>query len=422
VESADWGPDGSTLLITHQVDGADRLEFPPGKLIYGNPGVIGHPRLSPRGDLIAFFEHPNWRGDDGSVVFVTLGGKRTVLSSGWNDLTGLAWSPSGDEIWFTGDRNNNAIGLFAVSLAGREREVEHIPGDLLLFDVTRDGRVLMGQEDWRGGMYGMGPGQTQERELSLFDFSITSDLSRDGKLVLFLELGEMGGAVSPSFLRSMDGGPAVRLSDSPCGALTHDAQRMVCSTPDGQLTEVPIKTGETRVLTHDKLQHGGPEWFSDEKRILFPGQEPGSGQRLYVQDTTGGEARAITPEGAGIFRLSPDETRVAVAMGTDSRIAIYPVSGTGNPQTIPGLEADEVPAAWSSDSRFLYCYRLGRVPASIFRVEVATGRRTEWKKLVPPDPIGVTLVAGILFSADMKSYAYSINRRLDNLYLVEGLK
>src|SRR5262249_33579418 len=181
-----------------------------------------------------------------------------------------------------------------------------------------------------------------------------------------------GGAVSPSFLRSIDGGPAVRLSDSPCGALTRDAQRMICTTPNGQLTEVPTKTGQTRVLTHDNLQHGSAQWFSDEKRIVFVGQEPGSGQRLYVQDITRGEARAISPEGAGVdFRLSPDETRVAVTMGTDFRIAIYPVNGGGGPQTIPGLDAGEVPVVWSSDSRFLYCYRPGIVPASIFQVEVA---------------------------------------------------
>src|SRR5579863_1664814 len=59
VESADWAPDGATLLITHQSGGRDRLEFPPGKLIDQVGGVIEHSRLSPRGDRIAFLEHPN---------------------------------------------------------------------------------------------------------------------------------------------------------------------------------------------------------------------------------------------------------------------------------------------------------------------------------------------------------------------------
>jgi Tol biopolymer transport system component len=421
-ESADWASDGSTLLITHQVGGIDQMEFPPGKLIYQDPGVIGHPRLSPRGDLIAFFEHPSRVSDDGSVAFVNLAGKKTVLSTGWADLTGLAWSPNGKEIWFTGDRNNSSLGVFAVTLDGHEREVERVPDDLILFDIARDGRVLMGREEWRGGLYALGPGQNQERDLSWFDFSIASDMSRDGKTVLFIELGEMGGALSPSFLRGTDGSPAVRLSDGFCAALSRDTQRVICTTPEGQLNEVPTKTGQVKVLTHDQIVHGPTQWFPDEKQILFLGQEPGHGPRIYVQDVSGGAPRAITPEGAGLnFRLSPDETRLAVTMGTDFKIAIYPVSG-GDPQSVAGVEAGEVPAAWSLDGRSLYCYRLGSVPVDVFQVDVATGRRTLWRRFTPPDPVGVTFLSNIYFSSDMKSYVYSFNRRLDVLYLVEGLR
>ena len=421
-ESASWASDGSTLLITHQVDGIDRLELPPGNLVYQDPGVIGHPRVSPRGDLIAFFEHPGRATDDGSVAFVNLAGKKTVLSAGWADLTGLAWSPSGEEIWFTGDRKNSSVGLFAVTLDGREREVERVPGDLILFDVARDGRVLLGREEWRGGIYALGPGQNQERDLSWFDFSIAADMSSDGKTVLFFELGEMGGALSPSFLRGTDGSPAVRLSDGLCAALSRDAQRVICTTPEGQLNEVPTKTGQVKALTHDQVNHGLPQWFPDEKQIVFLGQEPGRGPRVYVQDINGGAPRAVTPEGAGLnFRLSPDQTRVAVAMGTDFKITIYRVNG-GDPQLVEGAEPGEVPAAWSPDGRFLYCYRLGSVPVNIFQVDVATGRRALWRRFTPPDPVGVTFLSNVYFSSDMKSYVYSINRRLDVLYLVEGLR
>jgi eukaryotic-like serine/threonine-protein kinase len=421
-ENADWASDGSTLLITHQVGGVDRMELPPGKLIYEDPGVIGHPRLSPRGDLIAFFEHPGRASDDGSVAFVNLAGKKTILSAGWADLTGLAWSPSGEEIWFTGDRNNSSVGLFAVTLDGHERQVERVPGDLILFDIARDGRVLMGREEWRGGIYALGPGQNQERDLSWFDFSIAADMSRDGKTVLFFELGEMGGALSPSFLRGTDGSPAVRLSDGLCEAFSRDAQRVICTTPEGQLNEVPTKTGPVKALTHDQIAHGPTQWFPNEKQIAFLGQEPGRGPRIYVQDVNGGAPRAVTPEGAGLnFRLSPDETRLAVTMGTDFTIAIYSVSG-GDPQPVAGVEPGEVPAAWSPDGRFLYCYRLGSVPVEVFQIDVATGRRTLWRRFTPTDPIGVTFLSNIYFSSDMKSYVYSINRRLDVLYLVEGLR
>jgi WD40 repeat protein len=331
VENADWGLDGATLLLTHQVGGFDRMEFPPGKLIYQNPGIVGHPRFSPRGNLIAFFEHPGRASDDGSVAVVDLAGKKTILSTGWADLTGLAWSPGGDEIWFTGDRSNVSLGLFAVTLAGNERQVERVPGDLILYDIARDGRVLMGREEWRGGMYALAPGQDHERDLSWFDFSIAADISHDGKTVLFYELGEMGGAVSPSFLRGTDGTAAVRLSDGLCAAFSHDAQRVICTGSDGQLNEVPTKSGEIKPLTHDHLVHGQTQWFQDEKRMAFLGQAPGHGLRVYIQDLAGGEPRAITPEGVNLgFRLSPDGKQVAVAIGTDFKTAIYPLIGGGS--------------------------------------------------------------------------------------------
>jgi len=422
VENADWAPDGATLLITRQAGGNDRLEFPPGKLIYEKAGAIGHPRFSPNGDRIAFFDHPGRGTDNGSVAVVGLAGNKTVVSSGWADLTGLAWSARGDEIWFTGNRNSGSTALFAVTLAGSVREVTRIPGDLLLFDVGRDGRVLLGREDWRGGIYGLAPGESRERDLSWFDFSIASDISPDGKTLLFYEFGEAGGPVSASYLRRTDGSPAVRLSDGFCWSLSRDTQRVICSSPESQLNEVPTKSGEIKPLTHDHLIHFGAQWFPDEKRVLFLGQEDLShGPRAYVQDLTTGQTRAITPEGASnYYRLSPNGEQLAVAMGAEYRTLVYPVNG-GEPRPVPGLQASEVPVAWTPDNRFLYCYRLGETPANVFQVEVASGRRSPWKKLVPPDPVGITFLGSMFISSDGKSYVYSINRKLDVLYLVEGL-
>jgi hypothetical protein len=108
-------------------------------------------------------------------------------------------------------------------------------------------------------------------------------------------------------------------------------------------------------------------------------------------------------------------------MGADYKTVVYPIDG-GNPRPVPGLQPGEVPVAWSLDNRFLYCYRLGDLPVNIFRVELASGHRSPWKQVSPPDPIGITFLSGIYFSADLKSYVYSVQRRLDVLYVVEGLR
>lgn len=422
VESAEWAPDGMNLLVTRQSGGSDRMEFPPGRLIYENAGAMSHPRFSRQGDRIAFFDHPGHRSDSGSVAVVDLAGNKTILSTGWLDLTGLAWSPHDDEVWFTGTRDFSSAGLFAATLKGGIRQVTVVPGDLRLYDIGRNGRVLLGREDWLSGIYGLAPGESQERDLTWFDYSVASDLSSDGRSVLFWESGEGGGVNSPSFLRGTDGSPAVRLSDGTCWSFSHDAQRVICVTVDGQLNEVPTNAYEVKPLIHDQLVHATPHWLPGEKEVLFIGKEQGHGQRAYVQDVLRGKPKAVTPEGASLYySLSPDGAQLAIAMGADYTTLIYSTRG-GEPKSIPGLKPGEVPIAWSPDKRSLYCYRLGEVPTDIFRVEIATGRRSSWKNIVPRDPVGITFIPSIVMSSDLKSYVYSVDRRLDVLYLVDGLR
>jgi hypothetical protein len=69
-----------------------------------------------------------------------------------------------------------------------------------------------------------------------------------------------------------------------------------------------------------------------------------------------------------------------------------------------------------------YCFQIADLPVTVFRVEIATGKRTLWKKLEPSDPVGISVMGNIFFSADAKSYVYTFNRKLDVLYVVEGLR
>jgi len=58
----------------------------------------------------------------------------------------------------------------------------------------------------------------------------------------------------------------------------------------------------------------------------------------------------------------------------------------------------------------------------VTRVDVATGRREPWKQITPADPAGVVRIPSLQFSADGKSYAYSLGRQLSDLFVVDGLK
>jgi eukaryotic-like serine/threonine-protein kinase len=67
VRQADWSPDGSQLAIIREVGGRDRLEYPIGQVLREVSGYMTDVRVSPRGDRIAYFEHPRKWDDRGSV-------------------------------------------------------------------------------------------------------------------------------------------------------------------------------------------------------------------------------------------------------------------------------------------------------------------------------------------------------------------
>jgi len=144
--------------------------------------------------------------------------------------------------------------------------------------------------------------------------------------------------------------------------------------------------------------------------------------RLYVQNIASNKIEAISPEGTNglSFALSPDG-RLVAAVGPDGKGYFFPVASAES-QPIPGLLAGEAHVARSADGRSLYIYRGGELPAKVYLLEIATGRRTLWRQLMPPDPAGVEYIGPVLPAPDGKAYAYGYRRLLSDLYLVEGLK
>ena len=66
VASAAWSPDGANLAVVRAPRWRYRLEFPVGKVLYETTGYLSHPRVSPKGDAIAFLDHPIFGDDRGS--------------------------------------------------------------------------------------------------------------------------------------------------------------------------------------------------------------------------------------------------------------------------------------------------------------------------------------------------------------------
>ena len=422
VQWADWGPEGSHLAVVRSVAGKTRLEYPIGKVLYETAGWISHPRVSPKGDLVAFLDHPALGDDEGSVVVVDRSAKSSVLSTGWITAYGLAWWGQGEEVWFTATRVGVARSVWSVSLSGKERLLARTPGELTIQDASTDGRVLMTSDNGKVGIIGRPPGTDRDRDLSLLDWSLVRDISPDGKLILLSESGEGGGARHAVYVRRTDGSPAVHIGEGWAANFSPDGRWVAGMAPEGRrITLLPTKAGEPREIPMGELRIHMACWLPDGKRILLAANAPGEGVRLLVQGLDSEPPRSITPEGIGMgfFPVSPD-ARVVVAQGPDGLFFGFPVEG-GDPEFVPGLVADDRPIRFSPDGHSLFAYRRGELPAHVIRLDLGTGEKHPSQQLMPPDPAGVVEIVSVVLTPDVASYAFSYHRILSDLLLVEGL-
>lgn len=423
---ADWAPNGTDLAVVHVAGARMRLEYPIGNSLYETAGWIGTPRVSRNGDLVAFLDHP-LRGDDtGSLVLMDRAGKRKVLSGPWASVQGLAWSPDGKEIWFTASTASLVRPLRAVSLSGRSRLIAGSLGTL--HDLSPDGRALIGRDVIRTRLLGLPSGEARERDLSWLDATIAADLSLDGTTILFAEEGEGGGGGGVVYVRKMDGSPPVRLGEGYALALSPD-KKWALAAPINftELLLMPTGIGQAKKLERGAIEsYQSARFLPDSKRIVFAGKERGHQARLYIQDLDSGGPRPISPEGAGAAIrflgnvVSPDG-RFVTGSGPGQAYALYPLEG-GSPIPIPGMKEGEVPIQWTADRRSLFVYRPVQEVASVFLLDLSSGRRTPWKEIKPLDPAGSSMVLNVTIAPDGKSYVYSYGQMLSDLYLVEGLK
>jgi serine/threonine protein kinase len=421
---AAWSPDGQNLAVVRDFADHGRLEFPIGRVLYQTQrGKLGGPSFSPDGKSIAIFEET---ADQGEVIaLVDLAGKKRTLSSGWANIEagGMLWNAKTNEIWFSGrEASGGAFGLLAlhaVSPSGRLRLVARLPANLGINDVSPDGRVLVSVSDYPCSIVCLPPGSTKEVNLTWLDFSSLVDISEDGKTVLFDEMGSLGSA-GRVYLRRTDGSPAVRLGEGRGAAISQDGKWAIAipSTSD-RLVLLPTGPGVPKILSQDGLRYVGARFFPGGKQVLFAASASDRPARLYVQDTVGGPARPLTPEGFEIGPISPDG-RLVAAHGPDGTVALVPVGG-GPVRSVTDIARDERIIHWDGTGEALFLAKEG-APVRIDRFVLSTSRREHWKDIEPADPSNIVLGTSVALTPDGNSYAYSFARELSYLYVVDGLR
>ena len=417
VQDADWSPDGQNLAVVREVGARRRLEYPVGRVLYETGGWVSHVRVRRDGQEVAFLDHAN-RGDNQAAVKVVGpdGVARTVAPSASN---GLAWSASGDDLLFS-----NGSSLSASSLSGQSRTLFRVLGVTMLHDVSAAGRVLVGRTTAQREIVGRAPDEARDRSLSWLDWSFPTALSDDGRFVLFEEQN-IGNAYG-LFLRRTDGAPPVRLGDGRGLGLSPDGKWVLATLAvDGatELVLLPTGAGETRRVGRPAVVAQGAAFLPGGERVVISGHTPSAGGRLFTYDLATSALSPISPEGVTSYfaaMVSPDG-RQAFATGPDGKLTLYPIEG-GEPRVVPGTSKDDIAIRWTADGQALYVLSRPALPARVERVDVATGARQPWLELTPPDPAGVQSMGPVHLSADGKAYVYSYRRKLDQLFVVDGLR
>ena len=420
VGCADWSPDGQSLAFGAMTEKGVRLEYPQGTVLYETQGWIDKVRVSPDGNLVGFIDHPIRWDSLGSVMVTDRQGKRRVLAGPFSDIRGIAWSPSGKEIWFTASNVHLSSNLFAVDMEGHQRLVWASAGGVVLQDISSDGRVLFIRENRRRGIAGLFPGHVSETDLSWQDWSLITRISPDGKWIFFSEEGDGGGQKYSAYMRATDGSPAIRLGDGTPYGVSPDLKWVASIIPGQpqQLWLLPTRAGEPKNLSQPGFDYDFAVWFPDGKHLLVTGREPGKQTRSYLTTMDGGPLTAITPEGLQGF---PTEDGNEVVARQGDMLMFYPVSG-GQPRSVKAKIPNLAFPDSGSTGRYVIGAEKEEVPLVLYRYDTETGEKKFWKELVPADRAGVFVANVFDITPDARWYAYSYVRDLSDVYLVEGLK
>jgi hypothetical protein len=299
------------------------------------------------------------------------------------------------------------------------------PGSLTLQDVAPDGAALVSADDERLALASGTRNSKRVTDLSWHNWNIAKDLASDGQWVLFEDGSEAAGPHYSVAIRKLDGTPPIRLGDGAAGGLSPDGKWAISilnGNPD-QVTLLPVGPGQPRVIPTNGLErvmNGPARFLPDGQRIFVNAHEPGRGVRCYVLDLANGNRKPITPEGVACQIVSPDG-RSFVGVTASRAVSIYPMEG-GTPRPIPGLEPNFQLVRWSDDGSFLYGYPTGRVPAMVYKVDPATGKKTPVQELLAEAPPGVVNVAPLVMNGRATSFVYSYYQVSSVLYVISGLK
>jgi eukaryotic-like serine/threonine-protein kinase len=417
---ADWSPSGE-LTAVRVAGGNYRIERPLGRTVYETSGGdISALRVSPNGDDVAFIHHPAFYGP-GEVTVLDAHNTARVLTRTYANCEGLAWNPSGTEVWFTaGDLWRNT--LRAAPLKGSEYEVYRSPGAMRLEDVAADGTILFTLDDLRREIFLLGKSGTTQRNLSWGAWGTPVALSDDGQLLAFDDAAATAPETELILVRRADGSPPKILGEGRPFDLSADKKTVLALAKEG-LVLLPVGPGIPRKQPAPGLEVQEGRLFRDGKRLVVAARPTnGRERRVYLLEV-GSDAGPRSISETALSRwphlaLSPDERWVAAWDGEDVPV-VLPIAG-GTPIRLPELSPPVVPIGWSAGGD-LWLLKGFDPPAQLIRVDLGSHQIKESRSLSPADPTGVMLPFWLRITPDGSTVVYTTHRVRSRLFVMRGV-
>jgi hypothetical protein len=119
--------------------------------------------------------------------------------------------------------------------------------------------------------------------------------------------------------------------------------------------------------------------------------------------------------------FSPDGTRFVARCADSKEHCVYDTA-SGSAEPLERAAAEWVPVAWDQEDRVFFRDRSKMIPEVLWRVDMASGEPERVAEIGPRDRSGILGLTRLTVAQSGEAWAYSVMRRLSDLYVVSGLE
>ena len=421
VSDAVWLPDNRSIAAARFEGGSMQVELPLGNPIHrmGSDQTDIRLSLDETGEHLAFVDTSLGRVD---FCIAKTSGAVQRISKGWRVTGGILWL-SPDRLMLSGARRG-AAAVYAVDLHGAEESIYPTPIAWNLYDRSPGGRVLASCVDSRLHVaFRTTSMQSEERMSSLVNTRLVG-LTPDSKYAVLMDLLSHGmDRNSPILLVDLPDGEPVQVAEGYYPQLSPDGTSVIClerTQSETVIVVTPIPSGLPRRYSLDTGgKYHSAEFGGTPDRFIVHLIDDDCGLHSHVLNIQSGRLSPV-PGKRYITHVAPYTDWGVVPGGSELRITHL---GTGEMRNICSLRTGWSPVRWTSNGQELFVFEPGNdfATGNLSRINIQSGEQNPWLTLHPSDNVGAYLLKWLDVTPDGRSYAYTYQQDLSDLYILDGL-